>query len=145
VLVGETTLGYASILRAIESPYDGSAIELTTARYYTPNGQLIDEAGIAPDVEVELSLAHRRELACRMSERDALPDLPPPEAAAEEEGPAPPEEGAGEPQEEEGAEEEEVFRDAQLRRAVDVLADLLGGKAPPESAEPAAAGSAEAR
>lgn len=34
---------------------DGSAIKLTSAKYYTPNGRNIHETGIDPDVEVELN------------------------------------------------------------------------------------------
>ena len=33
---------------------DGSAIKLTIAKYFTPNGNDIHKIGIEPDVEVEL-------------------------------------------------------------------------------------------
>ena len=32
---------------------DGSAIKLTVAKYYTPNGDNIHGTGITPDVEIE--------------------------------------------------------------------------------------------
>jgi carboxyl-terminal processing protease len=32
---------------------DGSGLKLTTARYYTPGGKLLESNGIAPDVLVE--------------------------------------------------------------------------------------------
>ncbi|MEE8206353.1 MAG: S41 family peptidase, partial [Nitrospinaceae bacterium] len=32
---------------------DGSALRLTTARYYTPSGRVIQENGIVPDIVVE--------------------------------------------------------------------------------------------
>ena len=33
---------------------DGSAFKLTTAKYYTPSGECIDQTGIKPDIEVKL-------------------------------------------------------------------------------------------
>ena len=33
---------------------DGSGLKVTTARYYTPNGECIHEVGIEPHVTVEL-------------------------------------------------------------------------------------------
>ena len=32
---------------------DGSAIKITTASYFTPNGECIHGKGIAPDIELE--------------------------------------------------------------------------------------------
>ena len=32
---------------------DGSAVKVTTARYFTPNGNNIHEVGIEPDIELE--------------------------------------------------------------------------------------------
>jgi len=53
-LVGQTSFGKGSV-QSFEQFQDGSALKLTIARWYTPNGQQIDEQGIAPDVEVELT------------------------------------------------------------------------------------------
>jgi carboxyl-terminal processing protease len=52
VLVGVRTFGKGSVQTIIERP-DGSAMKLTTARYYTPNGVSIQASGIEPDVIVE--------------------------------------------------------------------------------------------
>lgn len=52
VLVGVRTFGKGSVQTIIELP-DGSAMKLTTARYYTPDGVSIQAAGIEPDVVVE--------------------------------------------------------------------------------------------
>ena len=38
---------------SIQEMVDGSALKLTTARYYTPNGRHIHDNGIEPDVVVE--------------------------------------------------------------------------------------------
>lgn len=50
VLVGETTFGKATVQTVVQLR-NGSALKLTTARYFTPAGRLINETGISPDVE----------------------------------------------------------------------------------------------
>lgn len=52
-LVGTTTYG-KGIVQSVIPLDDGSAIKLTVAKYFTPNGNDIHEKGIAPDYEVEL-------------------------------------------------------------------------------------------
>ena len=39
--------------RQIISLEDGSAVKVTIAKYFTPNGNDIHEVGIQPDVEIE--------------------------------------------------------------------------------------------
>ncbi len=51
-LVGKTTYG-KGIVQNIIPLEEGDAIKLTTAKYFTPNGNYIHGVGIAPDVEVE--------------------------------------------------------------------------------------------
>ncbi len=53
-LVGSTTYGKGIVQRIIDLQ-DGSAIKLTVAGYYTPNGNNIHGKGIEPDVEIELT------------------------------------------------------------------------------------------
>ena len=50
-LVGTTSFG-KGIVQGIYPLNDGSAVRLTTAKYYTPNGNNIHDVGIEPDVEV---------------------------------------------------------------------------------------------
>ncbi len=52
-LVGTTTYG-KGIVQSVIPLDDGSAIKLTIAKYFTPNGNDIHEKGIKPDYEVEL-------------------------------------------------------------------------------------------
>jgi carboxyl-terminal processing protease len=52
VLVGTRTFGKGSVQNIIDMP-DGSALKLTTALYYTPNGTSIQARGIEPDVTIE--------------------------------------------------------------------------------------------
>lgn len=51
IVLGNTTFGKASVQSVIEMK-DGSAMKLTTARYYTPKGRSIQGVGIVPDIEV---------------------------------------------------------------------------------------------
>lgn len=52
VIVGTQTFGKGSVQTVIELD-DGSALKLTIARYFTPNGRSIQERGITPDIVVE--------------------------------------------------------------------------------------------
>ena len=51
-LVGKTTYG-KGIVQNIIPLEDGDAIKLTTAKYFTPNGNYIHGIGIEPDIEVD--------------------------------------------------------------------------------------------
>lgn len=51
-LVGKTTYG-KGVVQSVISMQDGSAVKLTTAKYFTPNGNYIHGKGIEPDVEVD--------------------------------------------------------------------------------------------
>lgn len=51
-IVGETTFG-KGIVQVIIPLEDGSAVKVTTSKYYTPNGGSIHEIGVTPDVVVE--------------------------------------------------------------------------------------------
>lgn len=51
-LIGTKTFG-KGIVQSIRRLADGSAIKLTTSRYFTPNGQNIHGEGIEPDIELE--------------------------------------------------------------------------------------------
>lgn len=54
-LVGTNTFGKGIVQRMFPLD-DGSAIKLTIAKYFTPNGNDIHEVGIKPDNEVELDV-----------------------------------------------------------------------------------------
>jgi carboxyl-terminal processing protease len=52
LIIGTQTFGKASVQTVI-SLEDGSALKLTTARYYTPKGRSIQAEGIKPDIVVK--------------------------------------------------------------------------------------------
>lgn len=51
-LIGTTTFG-KGIVQTIFNLEDGDALKLTTAKYFTPNGNYIHGVGIEPDIELE--------------------------------------------------------------------------------------------
>ncbi|MFH1062939.1 MAG: S41 family peptidase [Candidatus Omnitrophota bacterium] len=52
IILGTTSFGKGSVQTVIPLR-DGSALRLTTAKYYTPSGRTISDKGIFPDVTVE--------------------------------------------------------------------------------------------
>jgi carboxyl-terminal processing protease len=67
VIMGTRTFGKASV-QTILPLGDGTAIKLTTARYYTPNGRSIQAKGIVPDIA--LDDGSRSKTTLRMREAD---------------------------------------------------------------------------
>ncbi|MDE5864924.1 MAG: S41 family peptidase [Lachnospiraceae bacterium] len=59
-IIGENTYG-KGIVQRVFPLNDGSAVKLTIAKYFTPNGNDIHKVGIKPDVEVELDVEAYRE------------------------------------------------------------------------------------
>ena len=52
LIMGQKTFGKASVQTVLPID-DTSALKLTTARYYTPSGSMIDHIGIPPDIVIE--------------------------------------------------------------------------------------------
>jgi carboxyl-terminal processing protease len=94
VLVGETTFGKGSVQSILGLP-DGSAVRLTTAKYYTPSHKVIHEKGITPNIVVPITEETERKL---LEQRSRM-NLPP----VEGEPPAP------------------KVTDEQLERALDMI------------------------
>lgn len=53
-LVGQTTFGKGSVQK-YQTLEDGSAYRLTVAEWYTPLERAINEVGVSPDIEIELT------------------------------------------------------------------------------------------
>jgi carboxyl-terminal processing protease len=58
-IVGTRTFGKGLVQTMFPLP-DGSALKVTTARYFTPDGRDIDRRGITPDIVVSEPLGSRR-------------------------------------------------------------------------------------
>ena len=54
-IIGKTTYG-KGLVQGLRGPFDdGSALKITTSKYFTPKGRDIHEKGVVPDIEVEMS------------------------------------------------------------------------------------------
>ena len=67
VIVGETTFGKGSVQSVIQLQ-DGSALRLTTAKYYTPSKQVIHEHGVTPTIRATFSIEQERQLMALRNE-----------------------------------------------------------------------------
>ncbi len=147
IIMGTKSFGKGSVQTVIPLR-DGSALRLTTAKYYTPSGRTINETGIVPDVPVE-QLPPQPETAKKPNGADEIFNsiteeennseitVPEdsgvqPEAAPEDNEKETPETNSGE----ETAEINELLKnDYQLRAAVDLMRGIriykgLSQKAP---------------
>jgi carboxyl-terminal processing protease len=123
MVIGETTFGKGSVQSILPLP-DGSALRLTTAKYYTPSHKVIHEHGIKPDINValnddeEAAIQLRRQPGGEASLEDTLKAFP-------------------EDRRERLRELAKNNRDAQLERAVDYLRgqNLFGKRKGEKTAE----------
>ena len=53
-LIGMKSFGKGSVQEPIELR-DGSLLKITVANWLTPNGELIDQVGLEPDIEIEMT------------------------------------------------------------------------------------------
>jgi carboxyl-terminal processing protease len=54
---------------------DGSAVKVTMAKYFTPNGNYIHDVGIAPDIELEYEYQGEDEIYNPMHDNQVLKAL----------------------------------------------------------------------
>jgi carboxyl-terminal processing protease len=66
IVLGEKSFGKGSV-QSILPLQDGSALRLTTAKYYTPSHKVIHEEGITPDIPVPLSDEEERDIQLQHS------------------------------------------------------------------------------
>jgi carboxyl-terminal processing protease len=70
IIVGTKTFGKGSVQTIIPLG-DGSAVRLTTAKYFTPKGRSIQAEGITPDIVIESEMAKKRDrVIAPIKERD---------------------------------------------------------------------------
>jgi carboxyl-terminal processing protease len=66
IIIGEQTFGKGSVQKILPLG-DGSALRLTTAKYYTPSHKVIHEKGITPDIVVPMSEEEEEAISLRRS------------------------------------------------------------------------------
>lgn len=69
IIVGTKSFGKGSV-QTIFPLSDGSAVRLTTAKYYTPKGRSIQSEGIVPDITVENTFVKSKEKITPLTEKD---------------------------------------------------------------------------
>jgi carboxyl-terminal processing protease len=70
IILGTQTFGKGSV-QTILPLANGTAIKLTTARYYTPSGNSIQAKGITPDVVVEEAVVSEADKTAALGVREA--------------------------------------------------------------------------
>ena len=73
VLIGEKTFGKGSV-QSILPLEDGSAVKLTTAKYYTPSERVIHDNGIEPDIEIKMPIEDLYQLLMQKAQTNGEAD-----------------------------------------------------------------------
>jgi carboxyl-terminal processing protease len=123
VIMGTQTFGKGSV-QTILPLANGTAIKLTTARYYTPAGRSIQAKGITPDIVVEeATISEKEDQGLRMREADLGRRLSNPQDSEAGKDAGKP---AAKPAEDAGAEGIDIVSksDYQLNEAVNLLKAL---------------------
>jgi len=119
IIMGEQTFGKGSV-QSILPLQDGSALRLTTAKYYTPSHKVIHEQGITPDRIIPMSDEETRNVFLKRTP-GGIESLPEKEQEAVR-----------------------IARDPQLERAMDLLKGIsLYTKRPPAPDRPRPSGKTE--
>jgi carboxyl-terminal processing protease len=71
IIVGTKSFGKGSV-QTIFPLGDGSAVRLTTAKYYTPKGRSIQGDGVAPDITVENNMVRSKDRIVPLKEKDLI-------------------------------------------------------------------------
>jgi carboxyl-terminal processing protease len=119
LVLGTQTFGKGSVQTIIPLS-DGSGLRLTTARYYTPKGYLIQGKGITPDIKVEnrpVEKAEASQTSRKAIREKDLPNALDKERKDQEDSEVMPERQPADPEGRASTPEE----DLQLQRAVELL------------------------
>jgi carboxyl-terminal processing protease len=71
IIVGTKSFGKGSVQTIIPLG-DGSALRLTTAKYYTPKGRSIQGDGVTPDIIVENNMVRSKDKIVPLKEKDLI-------------------------------------------------------------------------
>ena len=119
VIIGEKTFGKGSV-QVVMPINQTEALRLTIARYYLPSGRTIQAVGVTPDVEVSFGEIKKAEEGISIKERDLRKHL---ESELEKID--------GKKEEKSNKDdkniitEEQIYKDSQLKSAVDILKALM--------------------
>jgi carboxyl-terminal processing protease len=117
VIMGQETFGKGSV-QTIVPVNERTAVKLTTARYFTPNGRSIQAEGIVPDIQLgNVRLTRGEEPANRLKESDLAGHLVNPVNGDQE----PSEEAEAEDEKEEAAEDYALSEALNLLKGLSIL------------------------
>jgi len=128
VTVGETTFGKGSV-QVVMPIGETEALKLTVARYYLPSGRTIQNVGVTPDINVHLGKIEFQEDPILLKEKDLKKHLQGELAKLDENITKPKESNSTEGNEtivdDTIITETQLYKDAQLKSAVDILKALI--------------------
>jgi carboxyl-terminal processing protease len=119
VIVGKKTFGKGSVQVVMPISQD-EALRLTIARYYLPSGRTIQAVGVTPDVEVDYGEIKKAEEGISIKEKDLQKHL---ESELEKIDGKP--KKKDETVDKTHISEEQIYKDAQLKSAIDILKALM--------------------
>lgn len=119
VVVGNKTFGKGSV-QVVMPISQTEALRLTIARYYLPSGRTIQAVGVTPDVEVSFGEIKKAEVGISIKEKDLQKHL-----ESELEKVDGKKEKADEHEDKTIITEEQIYKDSQLKSAVDILKALI--------------------
>ena len=119
VIVGEKTFGKGSV-QVVMPINQKEALRLTIARYYLPSGRTIQAVGVTPDVQVSYGEIKKAEEGISIKERDLQKHL-----ESELEKVDGKKVHKDEHKDKKVITEEQIYKDSQLKSAVDILKALM--------------------
>jgi carboxyl-terminal processing protease len=119
VVVGQKTFGKGSVQVVMPISQD-EALRLTIARYYLPSGRTIQAVGVTPDIEVAYGEIKKAEEGISIKEKDLQKHL-----ESELEKVDGKREKKNKSEDKTVITEEQLYKDAQLKSAVDILKALM--------------------
>lgn len=119
VIVGDKTFGKGSVQVVMPISQD-EALRLTIARYYLPSGRTIQAVGVTPDVEVSYGEIKKAEMGISIKERDLQKHL-----ESELEKVDGKKAQKTDKEDKTVITEEQIYKDSQLKSAVDILKALM--------------------
>ncbi|MBU1667034.1 S41 family peptidase [bacterium] len=119
VIVGEKTFGKGSVQVVMPISND-EALRLTIARYYLPSGRTIQAVGVTPDVEVLYGEIQKAEEGISIKEKDLQKHL-----ESELEKVDGKKDEADKNEDKTIITDEQIYKDSQLKSAIDILKALM--------------------
>jgi carboxyl-terminal processing protease len=120
IVIGKKTFGKGSV-QVVMPVGDNESLRLTIARYYLPSGRTIQAVGVTPDIEVAYGEIKRAEEGISIKERDLQLHL---ESELEKVDGVKIEKVDKE-EDKTIITEEQIYKDAQLKSAIDILKALM--------------------